>query len=264
MPRLFWIRVVGGSLMTILSALLTASDVQQIIGLDAKWFVGIFFVISLVLLLSVIFDLRHKLQEILASKPNIVFHHIDEHFTGNIETHMYSNMFKQRIITQAETTYYTRIWVSNEPTRVELGIKAEGIAGQIDVWDESYQKLIFSMSGRWAETKQAIQGALPLETKQIDMPPNASPYCMDIGIKFTDEDEFYCYNDETQYKRAPGGRDPERKLGIGSYLVMVRFRCKGVDTPFWFQLVNLGKGYQVSFTTTNSPLALSKEDSLKK
>jgi hypothetical protein len=261
MPRLFWIRVVGGSLMTILSALLTASDVQQIIGLEAKWFVGIFFVISLVLLLSVIFDLRHKLQEILASKPNITLKRIDEHFQGNIETRYYSEMYNQWRVSKSESTYYTRIWISNEPPRAELGTKADGIAGQIYIWDEPCQKLIFSMSGRWAETKQASQGAVPLETKQIDMPPNANPYCLDIGIKYANEDEFYGFNDETQYKRAPGGRDPERKLGIGSYLVMVRFRCKSVDTPFWFKLVNQGKGYQVSFSSTNYPLGLSKEDS---
>lgn len=239
--------------MNVVSAAFMAFDIQQFAGLDTKWLIVIFFLLSLALLLWAIADLHHRLEEILTSRPNIVLKQVDEHYEGHMETRVRSSPNEQWVTTKSESPRFTRIWVANEPTRVELGIKAEDLAGQIEVWDESCSQPRFSMAGRWAETRQVVQGADILETKQITIPPNASPFCMDIGIKYLDEDDFYGYNDETQRKGAPGGRDHERVLGKGTHTVGVRFRCKGVDTTFWFKLHNEGKGSDVRFEPITPP-----------
>jgi hypothetical protein len=71
---------------------------------------------------------------------------------------------------------------------------------------------------------------------------------MDIGIKYTGEDDFYGYNNQTPRKSTKGFRDNDRALGEGTYAVNVRLRCKGVDKSFRFQLINPGAGQDVSFT----------------
>lgn len=76
---------------------------------------------------------------------------------------------------------------------------------------------------------------------------------MDIGLKYINEDEFYLYNNETPRKQAKGGRDSDRVLGKGTYYVRARFRCKGVDMPFWFILENLSKGKEVTFKSVPQP-----------
>src|SRR4030042_237130 len=99
-----------------------------------------------------------------------------------------------------------------------------------------------------SETKEIADGGQPIDIDQIDIPPNGRPFCMDIGLKYYDEDEFYGYNNETPRKTTKGFRDQDRKLMLGTYFVKTRFRCKGADTLFWFRLENSGKGNHVKFT----------------
>ncbi len=200
----------------------------------------------------VIYDLQHKLEQILNTRPNIVLGPIDQHFQGTVNSNYWSDLYHSWIISKSEHPFFTRIWISNKPKEIELGVMAEDLASHIEFWDEFYQKCLFSMRGRWAETKQAIQNAGTLDTKQIDIPPNASEFCLDIGIKYFEEDVFYAYNDESQYGKS-GGRDKDKEIKQGTHIIRVRIRGKGVDVSFWFELHNPGSNANVSLIAIPSP-----------
>lgn len=195
-----------------------------------------------------IVDRETKLIRIRNAKPCIVLKNIDEHFEGTVTAPQWSNLYSQWLIGPSENTKFTRVWVANEPKHPLIATDAIKLYGEIECWDKNTQHKLFIMGGRWAETKEIANGGQPIEIDQLDIPPNGRPYCMDIGLKYFEEDEFYLYNNETPRKRTKGFRDQDRKLGIGTYTLKVRFRCKAVDTSFWFKLENYGKGRDVNFT----------------
>lgn len=65
-------------------------------------------------------------------------------------------------------------------------------------------------------------------------------------MKYHDENEFYAYNNETPRKSTKGFRDKDRQLNPDTYSVEVKLKGAGVDKAFWFELVNHGKGEEVS------------------
>lgn len=192
-----------------------------------------------------------QLRNMQNSKPNIVFRKVEEHFEGKITTRRWSSETNQWLIGQSETAYFTRIWIANEPLKPIQSIDAVKLYGEISFYIAG--SLLFEMGGRWAETKEIADGGQPIDIDQIDIPPNGRPFCMDIGLKYYDEDEFYGYNNETPRKTTKGFRDQDRKLMLGTYFVKTRFRCKGADTLFWFRLENSGKGNHVKFTIMPTP-----------
>jgi hypothetical protein len=196
-------------------------------------------------------SLMKELEDIRNAKPNIVFKRVEENFEGSVSRRVWSNKLSQFLIGPSEPVNFTRIWVANEP--LISAVDAIKLFGEIQFWNESGESLLFTMGGRWAETKEIAAGGQPIEIEQMDMPPNGRPFCMDIGLKYLEEEEFFGYNNETPRKRTNGWRDQDRKLCAGKYLVRARFRCKGVDTSFWFNLNNKGKNQLVTFEYISSP-----------
>jgi hypothetical protein len=201
-------------------------------------------------------DLGTELNKIKTMTPRFVLTKIDENFLGNvITTYRDANKVEQEI----EHPYFTRIWIANDPSKPEYGVEARYVYGEIEFWNITHTTCYFRMGGRWAETKEIVQGAEPIEIEQITILPNGRPYCMDVGLKYRDENEFYGYNNETPRKATKGFRDLDRKLDKGDYLIRARFRCKGVDTSFWFRIENQGKDRATRLTRTNEPPNPDKE-----
>lgn len=189
---------------------------------------------------------RIELYRIRNARPNIVLTDIEENLRGNVTTQEYSSVLNKWVIGEAEHPNFTRIWIANEPMNTFQEVDAIKLYSEISFYDDVGTN-IFVMGGRWAETPEIANGAQPIEIDQIDLPPNGRPFCMDIGLKYHDEDEFYGYNNETPRKNTKGFRDTDRKLGKGNYYVKVRLRCKGVDKTILFKLSNPGIGQNVNF-----------------
>jgi hypothetical protein len=204
--------------------------------------------------------LAGELNKIETMVPNFVLKKIDQSFLGNVVTTLYDES-QNKVTQEIEHPYFTRIWIANDPTKPTYGVEALYVYGEIEFWDEYYKKCHFCMGGRWAETKEISQNAEPIEIEQISIPPNGRPYCMDIGLKYLAEQEFYGYNNETLGKHTKGFRDMDRKLDKGVYIIRARFRCKGVDTSFYFKLDNLGKDNEVRLKSILEPPTLDKKDS---
>jgi hypothetical protein len=206
-------------------------------------------------------EYHNKLKLIENAKPNMVLKKIDENLLGDVSTRKYSESLNAVIIEKPEHPYFTRIWIANEPSTTLLSADAVKMYGEIEFWDELAQRQYFTMGGRWAETKEITNGGQPIDIDQIDIPPNGRPYCLDIGLKYQDEEEFYGYNNETPRKKTNGFRDKDRQLCKGVYIVRARFRCKGLDTSFCFRLENLGKGEKVRFIPIQPHSNIGERDS---
>jgi len=196
-----------------------------------------------------------RISKLENARPNIMLKSIDEAFLGSIVTRQIDSL-SGRLIEKPEHPYFTRIWVANAPLKPIQSVDATKLYGEITFYDNEGREL-FVMGGRWAQTKEIADGGQPIEINSVDLPPNSMPFCLDIGLKYHGEDDFYGYNNETPGKNTYGFRDADRKLGKGNYYVGVRFRCKGVDKVFWFQLTNSGAGQDVSFVEIVEPSCLN-------
>ena len=205
--------------------------------------------------------LQEELDEISNSIPNIVLKRVDESFEGPVTERYWSNFSSGWFIGSSEYAKFTRVWIANDPKNSIQGVDAIQLYCEIEFWDEINKAKLFVMGGRWAETEEVATGGKPIKIDQIDIPPNGRPYCIDIGLKYLNEEEFYGYNNETPLKGAKGFRDKDRRLRVGQYLIKTRFRCRDVDKSFWFRLTNYGKDKEVDFTSINEPVNLDKVES---
>lgn len=203
-------------------------------------------------------NIQEELSQISNAVPNIIFKSLDESYEGPVTKRYWSNLRSGWFIGQSEYAKFTRVWIANDPENPLQAITANNLYCEIEFWDEKTSKRLFIMGGRWAETEEVAAGGQPIKIDQIDIPPNGRPYCMDIGLKYLHEDHFYGYNNETPLKQTNGFRDKDRELVVGQYLIKTRFRCKGVDTSFWFRLTNNGKDKEVYFTNIDEPVNLDK------
>jgi hypothetical protein len=124
----------------------------------------------------------------------------------------------------------------------EEGVNAELTHGQIEYYEQTSENTLLTIGGRWPEQGQPAGSLL---TQQLTIPPNRKPFCLDIGMKYAEDDEYYGYDDEAHNR--PDSRNPKTKLGKGTYFVKVMLACKGLIQPLYFRLVNQGKGHDVSF-----------------
>jgi hypothetical protein len=241
-------RAAGAVMLAIITA---ASYVYPIpISILNRWGFLIFFAVFCAYICWYIWGLEKEIRYFRDARPNIALKRIEENFLGNLVTWQYSSLTSQWLAGKTEHPNFTRIWVFNDPLKPVQSVDAINLYGEITFYDNVGSRL-FSMGGRWAETKQSIEGGQPIEMEQVTLSPNGKPFCMDIGLKYSDENNFYGYNSEPS---ATGGRDPNRELSTGPYYVKVRFRCKGVDKTFVFRLFNRGAGQDISFTeTTQQP-----------
>lgn len=218
------------------------------------------FIVFASIMTWMVIENRIELWHINNAKPNIVLKSIDENLQGNVITREFSSVISQTLYGETEHPNFTRIWIANEPMKAVQEVEACNIYGEITFYRDTGKNVLFTMGGRWAETKEIADGGQPIEIDQIVLPPNGRPFCMDIGLKYGDEDEFYGYNNETPRKNTKGFRDHDRKLDSGNYTVKLRLRCKGVDRSFWFQLKNGGAGQNVSLIPIDQLPSLCKED----
>jgi hypothetical protein len=208
------------------------------------------FVVFLGMMVWIVAEDRSELWRINNTKPNIILKSIDENFEGSVITRRYSGVLNDMLLGPVEHPNFTRIWVANSPSKSVEEVDANRLYGEISFYNSS--KLLFSMGGRWAETQEIADGGQPIEIEQIDLPPNGRGYCMDIGIKYPNEDDFYGYNNQTPQRATKGFRDTNRALGKGTYKVCVRLRCKGVNKSLWFELTNNGANQDISFTISSA------------
>ncbi len=235
---------VGGGIMivsiNIVSYILDAQGIAQIANYDIPWrcfFLGGFLVFA-IYVGWIIYDLNHRLQAILNAQPNLVISNIEQHNTT-------IRIVDPKTDVDFGKPSFTRIWVANYPKTPEKGIIAESVYAEIIFHNQSKQKL-FVINGKWAEGGQPALGAGSLQTQQMTIPPNRKPFCLDIGLKYLMDDNFYGIDDETTLVYSDW-RNPKYKLNKGIYLVQVTFACKGANSPIWFKLENLGKGHDVNF-----------------
>lgn len=183
-------------------------------------------------------DLRKKFDSLAEAQPNLVLHHI-EHPVTNINKMAIDAQGKTKII---GNPHFTRIWISNEPKSPSLGVDAENVHAEIQFRDESQQKVELTIEGRWSE---AGQPASSLITQQMTIPPNRKPFCLDVLMKYLDDDDMYAYDDLAH--QIQDGRNPNTRLGKGKHFVRIILACKGVFLPLWFEVDNWGKGYDIYF-----------------
>jgi len=245
MDKGLWVRVAGAILLASYTALDFTLNTLGVLTLGFKWLPVIAFVAFVVIMFSIIINLSNQLKIIRERIPRLIVKDIKESYLGNY--YFYQNKELKKV----ESIYYTKIDIANIPIKPELGIKAKQVFAEISFWDYPYSvshhNRHYKMAGRWAETSQIIDGGKPIEIEQIDLEPNGRGFCLDIGVKCLDEDEFYGINNETFTKQL-GFRDKDRKLDKGVYSIQVQLMCEGIDTSFWFKLENFGKDKEVKFT----------------
>lgn len=246
--------VVIGGLNTAVPLILDAQTVFPAWPWQYHALIG--FIVFAGMMIWMVSEAKNDLNKIKIAIPNIVLKSIDKSFQGKAVNLQYSHVLSQVLIGSTETPNFTRIWVANNPNKPIQSVDAEKLYCEITFFNSECKRM-FTMSGRWAESKEVIEGAQPMEMDQMTLLPNNRPFCMDIGLKYIDEEYFYGYNGETPRKNTKGFRDNDRCLPKGNYYVKTEFTCKGVDKIFWFKLINMGIGQHVDFIeTTVQPPAL--------
>ena len=220
-----------------------ALDITQTIDIGYKWWPLVAFGIFIGLVVGILYGLYTELREIKTTIPRLVLQNVESPIK-DIAKITFERDGSQKLI---GVPTFARIWISNEPRKPELGVTAENVYAKIEFLDRVNQKTMVSMSGRWPEAGQP-QGSL--KTQQMNIPPNNKPFCLDIAMKYPEDDETYGYDDLAHQR--PDGRNPKTKLNKGVYSVKVTLACKGVNLPLWFQLNNQGKGHDISFSEINS------------
>ncbi len=164
----------------------------------------------------------------------------------NVKTPLWGNVREIRMVIGEPR--FTHAIFANDPKSSIKGSTAERVVAHLDFYDKSRSQLMFSLTGRWADTpERATVGLHVVDTNQINIAPNAMPRYLDVVLKYDDEDECYGLNNETPVRATagPGWRDETRKLEPATYAVKIRLRGLNLDDVFWFSLVNPGKSSEV-------------------
>lgn len=231
--------------LKILVAVVSGLNVAAPLILDAQtlfpswnwqYHVLIGFGIFIIVIVWIIYDLNKRLQSILNAKPRLVFKRIER------RKDISKVMKKGAQIEVVGTPEFIRIWIANEPLLPEEGVEAELLHGEIEYYDQERDTPLFTMGGRWPEQGQPAGSLL---TQQLTIPPNRKEFCMDIGMKYAQDNEYYGYDDEAHL--ISDGRNPRTRLDKGVYFLKLTLACKGLIQRFYFRLENQGKGHDVSF-----------------
>jgi hypothetical protein len=237
------IKVVFAMLIAFATATGLALDLSELTPIPFKWWPFITFILFTALVGWIIYGLYRNLRARDNARPNLFLHHIESP-VKNIRKVIIDGSGEQKII---GNPHFTRIWIANIPKSPELGADANDVYANIQFFDASKHQVLPDMSGRWPE---AGQPAGSLVTQQMKIPPNGKPFCLDIVMKYLDDDDMYGYDDFAH--QLPNGKNPNTKLGVGQYFVKVTFACIGVNLPLWFQLKNPGKDYEVIFSEVSA------------
>lgn len=196
--------------------------------------------------------LKQELDNIKNARPNIVVLGVK-----NITTPI-RNLRTGEILGEP---CFTQVLFTNNPILTLQAVDATNVAAHIDIYHQDKTHL-FYIIGRWAETKEEARGAQPFEMEQIMMPPNGRANPLDICLKYKDDADGYGHNNESRRASPTDWRDKQRAISMGNYLLRVRLRGNNVDSTFWFDLTNGGKGQEITLAVAaNVPSILDKEGS---
>lgn len=148
------------------------------------------------------------------------------------------------------TPWLTRVTFANEPDVPSAGLTAYKVSGHIEFYDAARDKFLFGMVGQWSDGLE--DGTIAAGEKQIDIPPDATPYYLDITVKYDEDDECYGINNDTTLRAPDDLRDKQRKLGHGLYTIKIMVHGENVAETFWFGLINRGGGQRVRILRISS------------
>lgn len=142
-----------------------------------------------------------------------------------------------------ERLWLTRLTFANEPDLPAATSIARGVAGHIEFYDSSRDNFLFGMVGQWSS--DSVEETDTKTVSQIDILSNATPYYLNLVLKYDGDNECYGINNDTAARAPADGRDEKRELGQGLYTVKVMVHGANVTETFWFGLINRGSGQRV-------------------
>jgi hypothetical protein len=148
------------------------------------------------------------------------------------------------------TPWLTRVTFSNEPDIPRAGLTAYKVSGHIEFYDAARDKFLFGMVGQWSDSLEDMTVAAG--ENQIDILPDATPYYLDIAVKYDEDDECYGINNDTALRAPADLRDEQRKLSHGLYTIKIIIYGENVAETFWFGLINRGGGQRVRILRISS------------
>jgi hypothetical protein len=172
------------------------------------------------------------------------------HFLGWETTEAQLNVNEGGGAKGGSTPWLTRVTFANEPDVPGTGLAAYKVSGHIEFYDAARDKFLFGMVGQWSNGLE--DGAVVVGDKQIDIPPDATPYYLDIALKYDEDDECYGINQDTALRAPADFRDKQRKLDHGLYTIKIMVHGENVAETFWFGLINRGSGQRVRILRISS------------
>ncbi|UCB43143.1 MAG: hypothetical protein JSV77_00385 [Dehalococcoidales bacterium] len=142
-----------------------------------------------------------------------------------------------------ERPWLTRVTFTNEPDLPASDLIAQKVAGHIEFYDASRDSFLFGMVGQWSSDAEGETETVA--PSQIDMLSDATPYYLNLVLKYDEDEECYGINNDTAVRAPVDWRDEKRKLEQGLYTVKVMVHGTNVAETFWFGLINRGSGRRV-------------------
>jgi hypothetical protein len=146
--------------------------------------------------------------------------------------------------------WLTRLSFANEPDLPTSGKIAYKVAGHIEFYDAPRDSFFFGMVGQWSSDSEGATDNLGVG--QIDMPSDATPYYLDLVLKYDEDEACYGVNNDTAARAPTDWRDEKRRLAQGLYSVKVVVHGTNVAETFWFGLINRGSGRRVRILQINT------------
>jgi len=142
-----------------------------------------------------------------------------------------------------ERPWLTRLTFANEPDLPTSDLMAHKVAGHVEFYDASRDSFFFGMVGQWSSDVEGETDTIAVS--QIDISSDATPYYLNLVLKYDVDEECYGINNDTAVRAPADWRDEKRKLGQGLYTVKVMLHGTNVAETFWFGLINRGIGQRV-------------------
>lgn len=190
--------------------------------------------VMLILLLFVAsYQLQKQLDDALDGTPKLVCKGVASNANQPVQNSQTGQIYG--------TPVFYHLRVENMPTGKVDRHTARKIAGTVEMFDGSNHSLCPRKLHRWEQQPGPAEAGKSADLMQpLDIPPSGVECKLDIGMKYTDENDFYTpTNESTQYL---GFRDPRYKFGPGTYIASVRLSGENVDTLFHCKIINGGRG----------------------
>lgn len=172
------------------------------------------------------------------------------HFMGWETTEAKLNLIGGGEARGGSTPWLTRVTFANDPDVSNPGRTAYKVSGHIEFYYAACDRFLFGMVGQWSDGLE--DGTAAVSEKHIDIPPDATPYHLDIALKYDDDDECYGINNDTPVRAPVDLRDEQRRLGHGLYTIKIMVHGENVAETFWFGLINRGVGQRVRILRISS------------